>query len=203
FIESDINKNHTLCLIGCEILSFTAIISGLSLGCIALEKYIRVLHPYLQTEITTKRCLITVGVMLILAGGLSFSPAMGWNTFTDDMSDSFRCSKVIIYPLPYAFLVVAWILILVVLTTFCYSRIFVTATRQQKQIVKENSRFDANQNRSGGKDDGSLTRQKSQTKKTCRVHQNCSKKDCHLKIVKTGIMLLGPYFLTWVPSLTL
>ncbi|CAH1774991.1 unnamed protein product [Owenia fusiformis] len=203
FIESDINKNLTLCLIGSEIISFTAIISGLSLSCIALEKYIRVLHPYLRTEITTKRCLIIVGVMLILAGGLSFSPAMGWNTYTDDMNDSFHCSKVTIHPLPYTFLVITCILISVVITTFCYSQIFITASRQQKQLVLEKLRFKDNQNNLESKKNDSSMFKKSQTKKTCQVHHNCYKRNCHLKIVKTGIMVLGPYFLTWVPSLTL
>ncbi|CAH1779298.1 unnamed protein product [Owenia fusiformis] len=204
FIDSDLRFNPTACLLGCQMLSFTGISSGFILGCIAFEKYIKILHPFLNSSFTTQRCLIIVCIPIMLWGFFSFAPAFGWNLYTPAMKETYRCDKVLILPIAYVAIIEVWIGIIFLQTVYCYGMIFYAANQHQRQIIKDQSRFPTLEFVGlYKKEHENIEFLQSKQQKKCKMHPNCSKTDCHLKIVKTAIIILGMYFLVWIPALSL
>ena len=133
-----VRNNYIICLImdGPGLIFTSMMASILTLLLIATEKYIAVFYPYkYPVLLTNKKVHITVLVIWVISTVVGVLPLLGWNKFTGMCSFVERTS--------YSYLVL-WASICItsaIIITFIYLRIFLAARKHIRQIHNQLSSF--------------------------------------------------------------
>lgn len=180
-------------------LLFTCLLSSvLSLVTIATERYVAIFYPYKYPHVLTKqRMFLVVGVVWVISLTVGILPLCGWNNYNG--------GYMLVDVMSYDYLVLwSTICFLSAFVILCiYIRIFFVARKHTRQIEARVGTISATFSTSHSGNSTADSRVDFVTRQIARTINDVNVRPRHssIKAVKTIAIILGSFYICWIPFL--